>query len=321
MVNKDGWIVLLYFLLFLFLSWKVPFVVGALVLGFYFSIVLSVPYDFVVKRTGKKWIAIIVYVFVIFLFSYSIISFVPTTVEQIQNIFENTKNLRTGSHFPSWLVSLLNELKSNVTSIMLSILNKILSVLPSLISMVMLLVVTLVGIESIKEHFKDNLQFFFIDQPSYGERFSYEFFKGVRTYIRGQVLVSLISAVLVTIGLFFLNIHSAIALGVLMFLGSFFPFVGQVVSAVPMYLLAISTGGLRKVVLLTIILIIVNQLESWFYGPKIQGNNLKLHWFVILISIFIFTSLIGFVGVLIALPILIFLRTYWKYYLKGDVKE
>ncbi len=49
-INKDSLLVLTYFLLFLFFAWKVPFVVGALVLGFYFSVILSVPYDFVLKK-------------------------------------------------------------------------------------------------------------------------------------------------------------------------------------------------------------------------------------------------------------------------------
>jgi AI-2 transport protein TqsA len=103
-------------------------------------------------------------------------------------------------------------------------------------------------------------------------------------------------------------------LGILSFIGGFFPFVGLLLTAVPMYLLAFTSQGIKGMVWLTVVLVAVNQTESWFYGPKIQSSNLKIHWFVILLSIFILGSLLGFVGVLLALPILIFLRDYWSFY-------
>lgn len=314
--NRDGLLILFYFLIFLFFSWKVPFVVGALILGFYFSVILSVPYDFVMRRFNKKWLAITTYVLVVFIFAYAVISFFPTTVRQIYNVLEIAKNLKVNGSIPLWLNNLFDEFKSNVSSIMISFLNKVFSILPSLVSMVMLLIVTMAGIESIKSYFGKNLDVFFVDDPNYGKKFVVEFFNDVKRYLRGQVLVSFISATLTTIGLFILTIPSAITLGVLAFLGGFFPFIGLILSAIPMYLLALSTGGLRTVIFLTVLLVFVNQMESWFYGPKIQGNNLKLHWFVILVSIFLLGGLLGFVGVLIALPVLLFMRKYWKFYVR-----
>ncbi len=313
-INKDSLLVLTYFLLFLFFAWKVPFVVGALVLGFYFSVILSVPYDFVLKKTNKKILAVISYTLVVFIFVYTIISFFPKTLEQVYKLFQVLKDLNINGNFPTWLVNVINELKTNISSILLGILNKAISVLPSLITMVMFILVTIIGIESIKSYLSKNISILFVENPDYGKKFVYELFGDIRKYIRGQVLVSFISAFLTTLGLILLKIPSALTLGVLTFLGGFFPFIGLLISAIPMYLFAFSTGGLRSVIFLTFLLVGVNQAESWLYGPRIQSDNLKLHWFVIILFIFLLGDILGFVGVLIAIPVLLFFRKFWKYY-------
>jgi len=232
----------------------------------------------------------------------------------VYKLFQASKDLNINGNFPTWLVNAINELKSNISSILLSILNKVVGVLPSLITMLMFILVTMVGIESIKSYLAKNISILFVENPDYGKKFVYELFGDIRKYIRGQVLVSFISAFLTTLGLILLNIPSALTLGVLTFLGGFFPFVGLLISAVPMYLFAFSTGGLKSVIFLTFLLVGVNQAESWIYGPRIQSDNLKLHWFVIILAIFLLGDVLGFVGVLIAIPVLLFVRKFWKYY-------
>ncbi|MGC8901802.1 MAG: AI-2E family transporter [Fervidobacterium sp.] len=317
-MNKDGKLLLLYFSLFLFFAWKVPYVIGALVLGFYFSVILGSAYDFVFRKTGKRLLAITSYVLAIFVFVYTIISFFPTTVKQLYALFESLKNPGekwNNLDLPSWVLNGLDDLKSNISSILLSIFNKVIGILPSLITMVILLIVTMAGIESIKRYFSKHITVLFVQDPDQGKKFVYGFYGDVKKYIRGQVLVSFISATLTTIGLILLRIPSALPLGLLTFFSGFFPFIGLIISAIPMYLLAFSTNGIRSVLLLTFLLVGVNQAESWLYGPKIQGDNLKLHWFVILISIFLLGDIFGFVGILIALPMLLFIRKFWKFYI------
>jgi len=312
--NHDVWLVLLYFFLFLFFAWKVPYIIGALVLGFYFSVILSVPYDFFMKKTKMKYLAIGAYALVVVIFIYAIISFFPTVIEQVNAVIQRAQSTQLVLEMPDWALKYIDELKGSVSSFLAEIVKYVVNSLPSLITMVMLLVVTMIGIESIRLYFNKKVGLLFVDDPEYGERFVRQFFSDVRRYIRGQVLVSLISATLTTIGLYFIGVPSALTLGVLSFIGGFFPFVGLLITAVPMYLLAFTSQGLRGLLWLTLLLVAVNQTESWFYGPRIQGNNLKLHWFVILLSIFILGSLFGFAGVLLALPILLFVRDYWKFY-------
>ncbi|MEJ5257847.1 MAG: AI-2E family transporter [Fervidobacterium sp.] len=321
--NRDAVLVLIYFFVFIFFAAKVPFVVGALVLGYYFSTVLSVPYDYVLRKTNKKYLAVASYVLVVLVFVYAVVSFFPMIINQIREIVASAEKTHLNFELPKWVSELLNEVKANISSFLGSIVKYVVGIVPSLITMVMLLVVTMIGIESIRAYFGRKVNLLFVDDPKYGELFARTFFSEVKRYLRGQVLVSFISATLTTIGLYAIGVPSAFTLGVLSFIGGFFPFVGLLFTAVPMYLLAFTSRGLIGIVWLTVLLVGVNQTESWLYGPRIQGNNLKLHWFVILISIFLLGSILGFVGVLIALPILLFIRSFWRFYVLGasDMKS
>lgn len=311
---RDMWLVLFYFLLSIFFAWKVPFVIGALVLGYYFSVILSVPYDYVLKKTGKRFLAITSYVFVIAIFVYAIASFFPLVINQINSVIQSVQSASLNLDLPAWVLKYLDEFKSNISSFLAQVIKYVANILPSLFTMVVLLIVTMAGVESIRFYFKEKVHLLFIDDPKYGEHFVVHFFSNVKRYLRGQVLVSFISASLTTVGLYIIGVPSALTLGILSFIGGFFPFVGLLLTAVPMYLLAFNSQGVKGMVGLTVVLVAVNQTESWFYGPKIQSSNLKIHWFVILLSIFILGSLLGFVGVLLALPILIFARDYWNLY-------
>ncbi|MDM7320954.1 MAG: AI-2E family transporter [Fervidobacterium pennivorans] len=311
---RDMLLVLFYFLLFIFFAWKVPFVIGALVLGYYFSVILSVPYDYVLKKTGKRFPAIASYVFVIAIFVYAIASFFPLVINQINSVIQSAQSASLNLDLPAWALKYLDEFKSNISSFLAQVIKYVANILPSLFTMVVLLIVTMAGVESIRFYFKEKVHLLFIDDPKYGEHFVVHWFNNVKRYLRGQVLVSFISASLTTVGLYIIGVPSALTLGILSFIGGFFPFVGLLLTAVPMYLLAFTSQGIKGMVWLTVVLVAVNQTESWFYGPKIQSSNLKIHWFVILLSIFILGSVLGFVGVLLALPILIFIRDYWNFY-------
>lgn len=313
-VFRDTWLVLVYFVFFIFLAWKVPFVVGALILGYYFSVILSVPYDYVLKKTKQRYLAVVAYVIVVLIFAYAIGSFFPIVVNQISSVLQSAQSAQFNLALPPWVLNYLNEFKTNISSFLTQLLKYVANVLPSLFTMIVLLIVTMAGIESIRFYFKERLNLLFVDDPGYGEQFILHFFGAVKRYLRGQVLVSFISATLTTVGLYIIGVPYAMTLGILSFIGGFFPFVGLLITAVPMYLLAFTSQGVKGMIWLTVLLVVVNQTESWVYGPRIQGNNLKLHWFVILLSIFVFGSVLGFAGVLIALPILLFIREYWKFY-------
>jgi len=315
--KRDRWLILVYFGIFLFLSQQVPYVVGAIVLAFYFSVILDVPYEYLLRKTKQKWLAVLSYVFVVVLFVYSVISFFPTVIDQVKSLFSQIQNINTNNSLPDWVHNIIVQLGNNLSNIVMSLINQAITFVPSLVTMVMLLVATMIGLESIKSYIGRNLDLLFVEDPVYGREFATKLFSDVKRYVRGQVLVSFMSATFTTIGLFVLGIPSALTLGVLTFVGGFFPYIGIIVTSIPIYLLGFSVGGLNEIIWITVLLVGVNQAETWLYGPKIQSDNLKIHWFIIMASILIFVGIFGFSGVLIALPVLLFIRDFWKFYVKS----
>jgi len=313
--KKDRWLVLVYFGIFLFLSHQVPYVIGAVVLAFYFSVILDVPYEYLMRKTKQKWLAVISYILVVVLFVYAVISFFPTVINEVQSLFSQIQNANING-LPEWVQNILKQLGDNLSTIVMSLVNQAITFVPSLVTMVMLLVAAMIGLESIKSYIGKNLDLLFVEDPAFGRKFAVKLFSDVRRYVRGQVLVSLISATLTTIGLFVLDIPSALTFGVLTFVGGFFPYIGIIITSIPIYLLGFSVGGLNEIIWVTVLLVGVNQAETWLYGPKIQSDNLKIHWFIIMASILIFVGIFGFSGVLIALPVLLFIRDFWKFYVK-----
>jgi predicted PurR-regulated permease PerM len=119
-----------------------------------------------------------------------------------------------------------------------------------------------------------------------------------------------------------MGIPGSFFLGVLAWVTNFIPYLGVIIAAVPLLMLAFSAKGIAGLLIGVIILILANQIEMWILSPRIQSKSLKLHWFVILISILIFGDLFSFAGVLIALPSIMYIKNYWDFFVtkKSDVE-
>jgi len=131
------------------------------------------------------------------------------------------------------------------------------------------------------------------------------------------VLVAAIVGLIVGILSWIFKIEGAFFLGSLSFITDFIPFFGVLITAIPMLMLGWSSKGLFGLIIAFMILLIANQLECWVLSPKIQSSNLKIHWFILIVSILLFADLFGFIGILIAIPTLLFLKRFWNIYIKG----
>ena len=91
---------------------------------------------------------------------------------------------------------------------------------------------------------------------------------------------------------------------------------GAIIAGVPALLVGLTHGGLWGIGKVAIVIIFTNQIESWVLSPRIQGKRMRLNWFVIIIAIFFCAQFLGIVGVLLAIPMLIFFRDFWTGYVQ-----
>lgn len=122
-------------------------------------------------------------------------------------------------------------------------------------------------------------------------------------YLRGQLLVMVVLAVFYTVGLTLVGLQLALPIGVFTGLAVFIPYLGFGLGLV----LALMAAMLQFQTLLGVALVgavyAVGQVaESMYVTPRLLGERIGLHPIAVIFALMAFGHLLGFVGVLIALP-------------------
>ena len=121
-------------------------------------------------------------------------------------------------------------------------------------------------------------------------------------YIRGTALIAAIDATLIGLGLWILGVPLTFALTVLIFLGSFVPFVGATIAGMVAVLVALADGGVTMALIALGIVLGVQFVEGNFLQPIIQSRTVDLHPAVILLAVAAGGTLFGIVGAYLAVP-------------------
>jgi predicted PurR-regulated permease PerM len=132
-------------------------------------------------------------------------------------------------------------------------------------------------------------------------------------YTRATVLVAAVDAIGITIGALVLRVPFALAIGVLVFLLSFIPIVGALLSgAVAILLALVAHGPVTSLIMLAVVLG-VQQLESHVLQPFILGRSVRIHPLGVIVSIATGAILAGIVGTLVAVPTVAVIKAVAKH--------
>ncbi|MDE3077642.1 MAG: AI-2E family transporter, partial [Chloroflexota bacterium] len=122
-------------------------------------------------------------------------------------------------------------------------------------------------------------------------------------YLRGQLVVALMVAILAGLGSQLLGLHYAVVVGALAGLFELIPFFGPVLSAIPALLIALFQGPLLRFVAVLVLFIVIQQVESNIIGPRITGHAVGLHPLLVMFSILVGVELAGIWGAIFAVPV------------------
>ena len=142
---------------------------------------------------------------------------------------------------------------------------------------------------------------------------------GMNKYFRGQAIVAFCVGVLFSIGFLIIDFPMAIGLGMFIGLLNMVPYL-QLVGFVPTILLAIvkaaDTGQNFWIIMLMALIVfaVVQTIQDAFLTPKIMGHVTGLNSAIILLSLSIWGSLLGMLGMVIALPLTTLLLNYYQRY-------
>jgi len=138
-------------------------------------------------------------------------------------------------------------------------------------------------------------------------------------YIRGQMMISLFSGIVVFVGMSIFGLPYAHILAIVSALSEFVPVIGTVVATVPGTLVALSYSPVLacKVLLYYVVLLKIN--HNIIY-PKIVGQAIKVHPLFIMVTVLLFGHLFGVTGMLFAVPTVAIGRV-WLLHLWGRGNE
>ena len=147
----------------------------------------------------------------------------------------------------------------------------------------------------------------------------------MNNYIRGQSLVALCIGVLFCIGFTIIDFPMAIGLGILVGILSLIPYVHGL-AFIPMVFLSLlkaaDTGQNFWIIFAsaTAVFIVVQAITDMVLTPKIMGKAMSLNPAVILLSLSVWGAMLGFIGLIVALPLTTLIIAYYQRYVtKEDV--
>ncbi len=139
-------------------------------------------------------------------------------------------------------------------------------------------------------------------------------------YFRGQALVAFLVGVLFSVGFSIIGLPMSIVLGMFIGLLNMVPYL-QLISIVPTVLLcliyAVGGGGDFWTIFCESLAVyaIVQVIQDFFLTPKIMGKVMGLNPAIILLSLSIWGTLLGLIGLIIALPLTTLLLAYYENYI------
>lgn len=142
---------------------------------------------------------------------------------------------------------------------------------------------------------------------------------GMNKYFRGQGLIAFCVGVLFSIGFLIIDFPMAIPLGMFIGLLNMVPYL-QVLGIIPTVILALArsaeTGQNFWILILMALAVfaIVQVIQDAFLTPKIMGRVTGLNAAIILLSLSVWGSLLGMLGMIIALPLTTLLLSYYQRY-------
>jgi predicted PurR-regulated permease PerM len=137
-------------------------------------------------------------------------------------------------------------------------------------------------------------------------------------YARTQVLVAGVDAVGIGIGALALRLPFVLPLTLLVFLSSFIPIVGAILSGAVAVLIALVVKGPVAALVMFGVVLVVQQLETHVLQPFLMGRAVALHPLAVLVAVALGSYLLGIVGALFAVPTLAFGNAVVRYWTGSD---
>ncbi|HVA09220.1 MAG TPA: AI-2E family transporter [Acidimicrobiales bacterium] len=332
-----GTIVVSVAVVILFIDINVALVVGLwvlrkevlyLVVAFFLALLLTPPTRFLRRRlkishgvasTIVFLIGIIVFIWLVYLFTSPLVSAVTHFAHEIPSLIKNTKKGKGPLGklvYKLHLQKYLSEGSATITKQITKVLKPATafsvgaSAVSTLVSIAIIAILTFFSLLETPRLWSGFLHMFSPETEMRLNRVVNESIRSVTGYMLGNALTSIIAGVIMGISLAILGVPFALLLGIFVALVDLLPLVGGLLAGVPVIVIAAIHSVPAGIVMLVIFLT-YQQIENHILNPVIMSKTVRLSPFWVLIAVLVGATLGGrvgsglgtFVGALIGIPV------------------
>lgn len=288
--------------LFIVALWIIYLIKNLLIILFVAAIfvsALSPLVNFFVRLRLPKVLSIAVtYIIIIAVVAGLIISLVPPLVEQSSKLIVSSPAL-VAQFFNITNID-KSVLSSELTSLSKNLFSATLSIFDNLLAIIFLLVLTFYMLLE-KDNLENRLAALFGSREQRVRRSIVKIEEKLGAWLQGQVILSLLIALLSYIGLTILNIPYALPLAILAGILEVIPVIGPIISAIPAVFLALTISPILSIAVAAMYLVI-QQIENHLIVPQVMKRAVGLDPLMVILAIAIGSRLLGIAGALLAVP-------------------
>ncbi len=135
-------------------------------------------------------------------------------------------------------------------------------------------------------------------------------------FLTSQILDAMIVGVLVSTALTILGVKYSILLGFTIGLFNLIPYFGAIIAVIIAIIITILTGGIGKAALMTVVVVILQQIDANIINPKIIGNSLKISQLLVIFAVTVGGAYFGVLGMFLAVPIITVIKNILDDYIE-----
>ena len=286
---------------------------------------------------------IITLIFVIAIIGGIIYLIIPPMIEQFQKLYDILANwMHTSTHtndLSAWLSEKITENQHQIEQFFKSkdfadalktAMPKVFSVLGQTANVVISIVASLITLLYTffilldYEYLTTNwIRIFPKKNRPFWHELAQDVERELNKYFRGQGLVALCMAIMFCIGFTIMDFPMAISLGILIGILDLIPYMhtfALIPTAFLAMLKAADTGQSFWLIfgMAVGLFIVVQVITDMVVTPKIMGKAMGLNPAILLLALSVWGALLGFIGLIIALPLTTLIIAYWKRYVTKE---
>ncbi len=281
------------------------------------------------KKIPKFFAILIILVILALFIFFVVISLVPVFTDQLVSLFGNIMKFvsEMGSKYDidiapiqTNLSTIFNTISSNVSKYIsdgaINLVNSSISFVSNSIIVLVAFIYFLIDMDKIR----DNVDEFFSKKSKKTYKLVQDIDHETTSYFKGLFLTILIQFFEYTIVFYLIGHPNFLLLGVLSSVSTLIPYFGGLIVNIIALIIA-SVVSPQLFVMTLIVAIVFPNIDGYLISPKIYGKTNNISPLLSIFAVFAGGVLGGFVGILIALPLTIILRTIYKSYKKDISKK